>query len=1047
MDVPAASSCFNCPAGRFSLTGQSTCYACSIGYFRPSNTSLACGKCDYGYYGDTLGATACKECQSGYVQPARGASTCIACGLGKFTASNRSTDCLPCSSGTYQNITAASICRECLAGSYQLLSGQTTCIPCDAGKISITSRAVSCSLCDPGYFNSYSGMTQCSLCVGGYYSSTFGSTICDSCGLGTYSILPGSSSCSQCPPGQFSNGTASTICQSCMEGQYQPTFGATNCTKCLQGTFAPIPLQSTCLACTPGKFNNDLGSSSCSLCPVGKSTQYFGSTSCTPCGAGRYAAVNGSASCTPCEEGYYTTLSGQTTCVACDGGTYQPQQGSTSCVLCSPGFFSGNGSSICKRCPAGTIASNNGTAICTACDGYSQPNFLSIACECKAGYYNDESGIVGEMCKPCPDGAFCDNPGVSYSNLETDNGYWRANTDTLQFYRCDYSHQCLGGRGSVCMDYRNGPICATCEANYYSYFGGNCVPCPSSKGSFVYMVLMAILGLFIFAVLNYILLRSVSHLMAEEEEFQMRKQIIKYGSNNSALLGQQYAAQYDQSKQDMENDDPNQSVTQDGQTTTDQPYFDVVDNVNYIHDHQEMETVRLVNGVPQYPDVLSFKIKILIGFLQVLSNIGVSLEVPWPKGYKSFISFFSVLNFDIIQAANVECVVEPGQVYYKKFVTIMLLPILLVSFIILFYYIPKVLWNTFGTRNLPREVIDGDVTSHVDVSAIRKLARRRTFRKAMKMILFILFLLYPLVSSTVLRLYVCKDINGTSYLRADYNTICYTEQWYSYATVGYAGIALYPVGIPMLTLFLLYRNRKQLRRPGVRAELGFLYDPYDTSKWWFELVDSLHKLTMTSLLSFIADKQLAAGLGFACIYLIVLSLMRPYKRMSDDLLHLLVQIELILIIYAGLVLTRETVGKSQDIFLSAVLIGLTVFIVGFGLYASLVAVKGMFIRWWYRRQGKDVPLNKKKTITNRLIQENEEDEAKYNLDTLQVSKPAVDIRTAISAHSGRDFSLSVTGRSASRSLAQKDVLNPLFDTHSFHEEREEDLPLPPVAEE
>jgi hypothetical protein len=40
----------------------------------------------------------------------------------------------------------------------------------------------------------------------------------------------------------------------------------------------------------------------------------------------------------------------------------------------------------------------------------------------------------------------------------------------------------------------------------------------------------------------------------------------------------------------------------------------------------------------------------------------VALEVPWPSGFKEFVSFWSFANFDLVQASNVECLVEEGQV-------------------------------------------------------------------------------------------------------------------------------------------------------------------------------------------------------------------------------------------------------------------------------------------------------------------------------------------------------------------------------------------------
>src|SRR5688572_6877271 len=83
-------------------------------------------------------------------------------------------------------------------------------------------------------------------------------------------------------------------------------------------------------------------------------------------------------------------------------------------------------------------------------------------------------------------------------------------------------------------------------------------------------------------------------------------------------------------------------------------------------------------------------------------------------------------------------------------------------------------------------------------------------------------------------------------------------------------------GIPVYYWFLLHRNRNRMQQPGIRVQLGFLYEgeargllgspqevtphdhplallaaAYDRDSWWFELVDMINKLFLTSLLPFL----------------------------------------------------------------------------------------------------------------------------------------------------------------------------------------------------
>jgi hypothetical protein len=125
-------------------------------------------------------------------------------------------------------------------------------------------------------------------------------------------------------------------------------------------------------------------------------------------------------------------------------------------------------------------------------------------------------------------------------------------------------------------------------------------------------------------------------------------------------------------------------------------------------------------------------------------------------------------------------------------------------------------------------------------------ARKRRNRQAWRLSLFTMFLVYPYVSSTILRMHVCKDVEGVKYLLADFTLQCYTDRWHRYLPYNVFAIFVYPVGIPALFLALLLRHRYEFNRPDIRAQIGFLYDGFAANCWWFELLDMLVKLTLVS---------------------------------------------------------------------------------------------------------------------------------------------------------------------------------------------------------
>jgi hypothetical protein len=202
-------------------------------------------------------------------------------------------------------------------------------------------------------------------------------------------------------------------------------------------------------------------------------------------------------------------------------------------------------------------------------------------------------------------------------------------------------------------------------------------------------------------------------------------------------------------------------------------------------------------------------------------------------------------------------------------------------------------------------------------------------------LLYFLFLVYPSVSSTVIHHYVCKTIsdskNSYEFLLADLSIACKTDKWWTYAYIGFPLIALYPIGIPAFFFALLYRHRHQLQEPRIKAKFGFLYNGYELHAWWWEILDSVHKLFLTSLVAFFPkDAQLPVAMGAAVLYMIALLLWEPFLRDADDVLALLCQNLLLLLILAGYFFyDKDTtvLSTSEDIGMTiALLIAAAVFL-------------------------------------------------------------------------------------------------------------------------
>jgi hypothetical protein len=258
-------------------------------------------------------------------------------------------------------------------------------------------------------------------------------------------------------------------------------------------------------------------------------------------------------------------------------------------------------------------------------------------------------------------------------------------------------------------------------------------------------------------------------------------------------------------------------------------------------------------------------------------------------------------------------------------------------------------------QELKRPFTQAELDQYADL--VVKDTRKRIRIRFWRLLQFFLFLIYPTVTATVLRYFMCRQLNGKWFLLADMSQTCYSPTWNLWSLVAAVFALLYPLGIPLFFFVRLYRHRypkNRLHAPSVRAENGFLYDGYTDQAWYFEMVDMMHKLLMVSVIGFVpSEYQLMTGIVIAMTMLMILLLVRPYRRKGDDRLHLLVQIELILILYCGfayqnvgMMATSTMSGALFDYLMSFILIGMCILLSGLFILQAVKFAYKFYQDWW-----------------------------------------------------------------------------------------------------
>lgn len=977
-DILDALSCTNCSRGSAQpFPGQTQCGDCSPGKYANETGMANCTACDPGTKAPTLGSASCLLCERGSYAPSTGYSACVACSLGRSTnATGQSNctdcprgtagyDCLACAPGKIAQNLAQSACESCAAGKYQNLTGQSQCFDCDPGTYTTISKTDVCSFCEAGLYASpdRQGCVKCSAgrfqnssttpridcvnCSAGTVAPSVGMTACAACEGGRFMIQEGGQMCVACDPGTYlpAEIPIKLACLACEPGTYSPVQGSAACTSCPPGNFQNATNSSLCMQCSPGSFTNTTGSTACNNCPQGFSQPVFGQSACTPCPAGRSA--------------------GDADCQLCLPGTFSASSGSQQCSLCNPGKTSAVGKTICSDCTGNTYANNYGQSPCTPCPSGSYPDKYLQACVCPVGSYSvpvrGADNFSSLSCTVCPGGYVCTQEGLTFEALREAPGYWRppqvAGSYATTIYRCVNPDLCLGAR--QCRPNRIGPMCAVCAPDYKaSGPAGPCEYCGNDLGAtWGYTVGIILLVLFLLCVFYYIVLRVTSSQQAKLEKlanmkderaiqdledlqnefavddayFEQERAYFSKGTNpgdeaTSAEpetepelspddLRRQTKAASDREKiarQGSSFKSPISVASTHGKTRVIRPGDKSVPD-EFVNQGSTFRLKHLSMASRRAPNFM-YKVKILVGFFQISSIMPLQGEIAWPTAWTTFISAFSILNFDFIPWQTLTCATKIT--YFGRAILVGCIPIAAILALVLFFYVPMYLRDLDGLADQLRK-------QH------KRNARNRQF---IRLLLFTVFLLYPFVSKVVLGVYNCTTVEGVSYLVADFGLHCFDSTWQAYAGICVLFVLMYPVGIPIAYYFILRRSFSQLHEPAVILQFGFLYEAYTDTRWFWELIDLVHKLVLTSVVIFASSTWiLGLNMFIICLYLILILVCHPYIRKGDDRFHLLTQTELFLLALVGYIIQRDNIvfvdDPAMDALLSACLIILVLFLV------------------------------------------------------------------------------------------------------------------------
>lgn len=207
------------------------------------------------------------------------------------------------------------------------------------------------------------------------------------------------------------------------------------------------------------------------------------------------------------------------------------------------------------------------------------------------------------------------------------------------------------------------------------------------------------------------------------------------------------------------------------------------------------------------------------------------------------------------------------------------------------------------------------------------------FRTRLSSIYFSLFLILtylslPFVSVSIFQIFSCTDVDPDNvqsgddlYMSIDYSVSCSSSKYKFGFVWAIISIFVYPVGVPSFYFYVLYSARHDIigRDPtsmdkdendrDIRLRpIRLLYEYYEPKLWYWEILETLHRLLLTGVLVVIdqgSGTQVIVGSIIALFFLKLCSVYQPFIDPRLQILRETCQWQIFFVFFLALVLKAD----------------------------------------------------------------------------------------------------------------------------------------------
>ena len=310
-------------------------------------------------------------------------------------------------------------------------------------------------------------------------------------------------------------------------------------------------------------------------------------------------------------------------------------------------------------------------------------------------------------------------------------------------------------------------------------------------------------------------------------------------------------------------------------------------------------------------DVVMSCFKIVIGFYQVIAGIFSALaKVQWPVILISTEKVLKVFEGNILQFAPLSCIHTSLRLdELGKFTMIVVMNVSLVGLIFLYLFLKK-----------------HYIMNKEDLCEDQKVMEVKSLKKSCYRNIFLLLLTtYPTTSKSIIQILplpgacveTCFTDNKSDcifLLRADHSIQCFTPRHSIYWLMA-SILALYPLGFPLLVLFLTYKYRDSQENEAISFGLGVFFENYKKKFWFWEITEMYRKLILVSLIFLFGSNslsQIGLTILIVSIFGVIYTLFRPIKNKFEDCLQTFVLWIIFFDVCLGAVYTNWNESRGED---------------------------------------------------------------------------------------------------------------------------------------